>query len=255
MVGITLLARQAELSNTSNTIWIWILVASFVLALVVWGWLDSRKDPVDPLIKQWRDAYEAYKSRKESNTRPEMQLVPDPVPVRPPGEPEWQQTIDPAVGKSGAGIFISYRRQDEPNFSGRLYDRLVIQFGEDNVFIDVGSIELGLDFAEVINRSLSQCKVVIVVIGKNWLNIADNQGRIKLKNPNDYVRLEIETALNRNIRVIPVLVEGASAPKIEDLPPSLASLARRNGIEMSHVRFASEVNNLIDTLKYILKAP
>lgn len=81
---------------------------------------------------------------------------------------------------TGEGIFISYRRQDEPNFAGRLYDRLVGRFGKTNVFIDVDTIELGLDFGEVIDQSLSQCKIMIVVIGKSWLRITDEDGDLRL---------------------------------------------------------------------------
>lgn len=150
------------------------------------------------------------------------------------------------------GIFISYRRQDEPNFAGRLYDRLVTQFGRSNVFIDVDTIELGLDFAEVIDESLSQCKVMIVIIGKQWLQVADENGDLRINNPDDYVRLEIEKALNSQTRVIPILVEGASVPKSSQLPESLAALARRNGIAMSHASFGSDAERLIETLHRIL---
>jgi hypothetical protein len=112
-----------------------------------------------------------------------------------------------------ANIFISYRRQDEPNFAGRLYDRLADRFGKDRVFMDVDSIELGLDFAEVINRFLLHCKVLLVVVGKDWLDVKDARGRRRLDLLNDYVRLEIETALSSNVRVIPIFVEGGSVPQ------------------------------------------
>jgi hypothetical protein len=162
--------------------------------------------------------------------------------------------MEPVTPKGTAGgIFISYRRQDEPNFAGRLYDRLVAHFGRENIFMDADSIELGLDFAEVINRSLSQCKVLIVIIGKDWLHVVDVHGRSRLMNSNDYVRTEIETALRRGIRIIPILVEGASVPKSSELPNSMASLSRRNGTEMSHTRFSAEADQLVNTLKRILK--
>lgn len=175
-------------------------------------------------------------------------------PIRRPDNATGKRIIKPVMPRGAAcGIFISYRRQDEPNFAGRLYDRLAVRFGKNNVFMDVDSIELGLDFADVINRSLSQCKVLIVVIGKNWLRVADGQGRPRLENPNDYVRIEIETALRRGIRVIPVLVEGASVPRSPELPDSMESLSRRNGIEMSHLRFSVETDQLIKTLERVLK--
>jgi TIR domain len=152
-----------------------------------------------------------------------------------------------------SGIFISYRRQDEPNFAGRLYDRLVLKFGREKVFIDVDTIELGLGFTEAIDRSLSQCKVMIVIIGKSWLHVTDEEGEARLDNPDDYVRVEIEKALTSSTRMIPVLVEGATVPKSAQLPQSLSPLARRNGISMSHASFASDAERLIETLGRIIK--
>lgn len=176
-------------------------------------------------------------------------LVPGPpAPATPKADPPQART--PPVTTDG--VFISYRRQDEPNFAGRLYDRLVGRFGASGVFMDVDSIELGLDFVQVIDRFLAQCQVVVVVIGRNWLDVRDTAGRRRLDNPNDYVRLEIESALRREVRVIPILVEGAQVPEAGDLPPSLEPLARRNGVEMSHARFGSDADRLIDTLDRIL---
>lgn len=154
-----------------------------------------------------------------------------------------------------SGIFISYRRQDEPNFAGRLYDRLVARFGRDDVFMDVDTIELGVDFLQVIEQSLSRCGVMIVVIGKAWVSAVDEDGETRLTNPDDYVRLEIERALQSATRVIPVLVEGATIPKSAQLPPSLSSLSRRNGLSMSHASFGSDADRLIETLYRILKHP
>jgi hypothetical protein len=110
------------------------------------------------------------------------------------------------------GIFISYRRQDAPHLAGRLYDRLGEHFGQERVFMDVDSIEPGLDFGEIIERAVSSSAVMLVLIGDKWLTTTDPRGRQRLDNPDDYVRLEIEAALGREIRVIPVLVEGAAMP-------------------------------------------
>lgn len=174
-----------------------------------------------------------------------------PAPARPAPDPPPAPT--PARTPPVAdGVFISYRRQDEPNFAGRLYDRLVGRFGRSSVFMDVDSIELGLDFTQVIDRFLAQCQVVVVVIGRNWLDVQDARGRRRLDDPNDFVRLEIESALRREVRVIPILVEGAQVPDATALPPTLEPLARRNGVEMSHARFGSDTDRLIDTLDRIL---
>jgi hypothetical protein len=143
------------------------------------------------------------------------------------------------------GIFISYRRRDDPGFAGRLYDHLVAEFGHDNVFMDVSTIEPGADFAESISDSLSRCKVLIAVIGERWLGMIDENGIPRLHNPRDYVRVEIETALRRGIRVIPVLIDRAVVPTSDELPESMAQLARRHGITMSHANFASDVQRFI----------
>ena len=149
------------------------------------------------------------------------------------------------------GIFISYRRQDEPNFAGRLADRLSNSFGKDNVFIDVDSIGPGVDFETELDRSLSRCKVLLAIIGKEWLG-ADGSGMHRINDSSDYVRIEIATALSRQIPVIPICVEGAVMPDRSSLPKPLLPLATLNAMEMSHARFNVDCAALIDTLKTIL---
>src|SRR5690242_11962416 len=107
------------------------------------------------------------------------------------------------------GIFVSYRRQESSHLAGRLYDRLADRFGEDQVFIDVDTIEPGVDFAEEIFRAVSTCKVLLAIIGPSWLSSADDQDRRRLDDPDDIVRLEVEAALQRGVRVIPILMDGA----------------------------------------------
>eukprot|EP01041_Mallomonas_annulata_P016357 gene16357-biopygen9244 len=106
------------------------------------------------------------------------------------------------------GIFISYRRDDSAGYAGRLYDRLAAQFGADRVFMDVAGIELGTDFVTAIEQAVGSCKVLIVVIGDEWLSTTDTAGRRRLDDPHDFVRLETSVALEREIRVVPVLVGG-----------------------------------------------
>ena len=112
----------------------------------------------------------------------------------------------------GGGIFVSYRRQESSHLAGRLYDRLADRFGEGQVFIDVDAIEPGVDFAEEICRAVAACKVLLAIIGPTWLTATDERGRRRLDDPDDIVRLEIEAALARGVRVIPILVEGAVMP-------------------------------------------
>jgi hypothetical protein len=152
-----------------------------------------------------------------------------------------------------ARIFISYRRDDSGGWAGRLYDRLSQQFGRENVFMDINTIEAGLDFVEVIEQAVGSCDVLIALIGKQWLTITDDAGLRRLDYPEDFVRLEIAAALARNIRVIPALVQGASMPRSTDLPDVLKLLARRNAIDISETRFHSDVDRLIAVLDNILK--
>lgn len=126
------------------------------------------------------------------------------------------------------GIFISYRRQDSADITGRIYDRLVQQFGRDAVFKDVDSIPLGIDFRAHLQAAVGQCNVLLAIIGNRWVGM--ESGRRRLDDARDHLRIEIETALQRNIPVIPILVQGASVPAEEDLPSSLQSLAYRNGL-------------------------
>jgi TIR domain/PASTA domain len=149
------------------------------------------------------------------------------------------------------GIFISYRRDDAPGYAGRLYDRLAAHFGADHVFMDVQGIEPGVDFVDAIEHALASCKIVIVLIGKDWL-AADNTGRRRLDDPSDFVRIETATALARGIRVVPVLVEGAEMPRGDSLPTELVPLVRRQAVELSHKQWDATSAELIRTLEKIL---
>jgi cold shock CspA family protein len=152
------------------------------------------------------------------------------------------------------GIFICYRREDTAGYAGRLYDALRqrLGLGEDRLFMDVDSIEPGMDFVDSINDAIGSSVVVLVLIGRQWMTATDRQGRPRLNNPNDYVRLEIETALQHGTRVIPVLVEDASMPYAEDLPNGIAGLTRRNALELSHARFRRDIEELTDLIEGII---
>jgi TIR domain len=159
-----------------------------------------------------------------------------------------------AKAESG-GIFVSYRRQETSHLAGRLYDRLADRFGDGQVFIDVDTIEPGVDFAEEISRAVATCKVLLAVIGPSWLTAGDEQGHRRLDDPDDIVRLEIEAALARDVRVIPILVEGAAIPGRQDLPESLAGLTRRNALFIRHESFRSDVGRLVTAIERVLAAP
>lgn len=131
------------------------------------------------------------------------------------------------------GIFISYRREESAGHAGRIYDRLRERFGRERVFMDVSAIEPGVDFVEAIDQAVGSCAVLLVVIGRKWLDSTDSTDRRRLDDKSDFIRLEVGTALRRNIRVIPVLIQNAAMPGEADLTDDLKLLARRNAIEIN----------------------
>ena len=157
-------------------------------------------------------------------------------------------------------FFISYRREDAPTAAHVICDRLVARFGAEHVFFDVDSIPLGCDFHRFLTEQVHACQVLVSVIGRRWLDIADEQGRRRLDQDEDFVRIEIQTALERNIPVVPVLVEGASMPRANQLPDDLRPLARRNAAEvrpgaMFHQQLESLVQKLEQTLESLSVSP
>lgn len=148
----------------------------------------------------------------------------------------------------GRNIFISYRRVDSEGYAGRIYDRLSERFGSSRVFLDVTDIGVGEDFANAIEQAISSCQVVLVLIGPRWANIKDEMGHKRLDDPHDFVRMEVLSALELGIQVVPVLVFGAEMPKAEDLPSELEPLTRRNAFDVRHRHFETDVNILIDEL-------
>jgi len=161
-------------------------------------------------------------------------------------------TLQVKPRERSANIFINYRREDSAGHAGRLFDALSSHFAG-RLFMDVDTLEPGVDFVEAIEQAVGSCEVLIVIIGREWLTIEDQAGRRRLDNPGDFVRLEVESALARKIRVIPVLVQDAPMPRAEELPESLARLARRNAIELSDARWAYDVDRLARTIQDILE--
>lgn len=145
-------------------------------------------------------------------------------------------------------IFISYRRDDTEGEAGRLFDDLSRFFGESTVFMDVAGINPGADFRKAIDDNIASCGVLLAVIGPHWATIADSAGVRRLDNPDDFVRLEVASALAREIAVIPVLVHDAKMPRPEELPENLRDLAYRNSVELTHARWNSDVQLLINAL-------
>jgi hypothetical protein len=145
-------------------------------------------------------------------------------------------------------IFLSYRRADEKGTTGRLFDHLVLAFGREAIFYDVDKIPHGENFRQFIDKTVRNCKVVIVVIGPHWLDIADEKGR-RLDQPNDPVRIEVETALNHRKRVIPVLIDEAGMPQAPQLPPTIVQLTSQNAAPMHNNQyFEQDINTLLDDI-------
>jgi len=149
-------------------------------------------------------------------------------------------------------IFVSYRRSDSEGEAGRLFDDLLPFFGEQSVFMDVAAIEAGCDFRLAIEDGVSRCGVLLVMIGPEWLNTKDEAGARRLDSPKDFVRLEVAAALQRNIPVIPVLVRGAKMPAAEQLPGALTELAYRNCVELTHARWKSDLQLLVEALRRLV---
>jgi TIR domain len=152
-------------------------------------------------------------------------------------------------GIQGRAIFISYRRDDSEGETGRLFDDLVRAYGDASVFMDVAGIQPGLDFRKAIDANVSGCGVLLAVIGPTWASVTGSGGTRRLDNPDDYVRLEIASALKRNIPVIPVLVHDAHMPALDLLPEDLKDLRYRNSVELTHARWNSDVALLTGALK------
>lgn len=191
-IKVTLLNRIKSLG------WGWIVGPMIALLAIAafWRWYDQRKPTLEHMEKS-----------KETRT--------------------FQR---PGTGKVLGNIFISYRRSDSADIVGRIYDRLVAEFGRKSIFKDVDSIPLGVDFKGYLDQKVSECDVLLAIIGDRWLDATDASGKSRLEDPNDFVRIEIESALEQGIPVIPLLVRGAQMPGEEDLPVSLKQLVYQNGI-------------------------
>lgn len=136
------------------------------------------------------------------------------------------------MGTPPGAIFISYRRSDSSTESGRVYDKLVEAFGPDRVFKDVYNIPPGYDFVTYLEEAVAQCDVLMPLIGPSWLNAADAQGHRRLDDPNDFVRIEIASALSGNTLVVPTLLNGTMMPNEAALPDNLKALTRRNAVSV-----------------------
>lgn len=161
--------------------------------------------------------------------------------------PERGLTEEP---KSRLAIFISYRRDDSRDTAGRVLDHLRLAFEEEHLFLDVNRQAPGEDYRRVIETALEHSDVLLVVIGPDWVNTTNREGRRRLLDPDDMVRIEIEIALRRDLRIVPVLVENASMPRPQDLPPSLAPLCYRSALPVRpDPEFQPDMQRLVAALR------
>lgn len=150
-------------------------------------------------------------------------------------------------------LFISYRRSDSHETTGRLYDRLIDHFGTNNVFRDIDSIPIAVPFPQFIEESLRNTDVVLVVIGTNWLSIKQPDGTRRIDDPQDFVRLEIATALRLHVPVVPVFVSNARPIDGDSLPNEIRGLAFQNGTDVRpDPDFHSDVTRLLSKLDQLL---
>lgn len=156
-----------------------------------------------------------------------------------------------------AKVFISYRRSDAGFATDRLYEELKRHVADptENIFLDIDAIPPGLDFVDHIAGKVAQCDVLLAVIGPHWLTAKDEQGRRRIEQDDDFVRIEIASALARDVRVVPVLLDAEPMPTAAALPPDIQALARRQGVRVSRERFAEDVGKLAAELGLSGDAP
>jgi TIR domain len=146
-------------------------------------------------------------------------------------------------------IFLSYRREDAAGQSGRLRDALVGRFGAESVFHDVSTIRPGQDFTEALAAAINECDVMLVVIGPRWATVLGPNDSPRLHDPQDYVRLEVASALATSKRTVPVLVGGAVLPAADSLPSDLRALLTRQSIELRDTSWQADLDTLLSSLQ------
>jgi hypothetical protein len=163
-------------------------------------------------------------------------------------QPDLLAQADDEVIRIRGKVFISYRREDSLAYARLLRQSLAPHIEQENLFMDLETIRDGQDFVDVIEAAIDGCESLVVVIGQDWSGCADEQGRRRLDQADDFVRLEIGTALALGKRVVPVLVGGAAMPGAEELPGDIALLWRRQARELSDSRWEYDVGELARAL-------
>ena len=233
---------QSNQSNTSTVVAIVLLVVAIAGAGA--AFILVRKNRSAPAAADTTVGVADRVSEVEAGTTTST------VDLVPPSAIEEPHTT--TVSPASMSVFLSYRREDSADVAGRIYDRLAVAFGQDQVFKDVDSIPLGVDFREHLQQVVGKCDVLLAVIGDQWLATARvGEASSRLEDPKDFVRIELESALQRGIPVIPVLVRGAAVPHEAELPSTLGTLAYRSGISVrSDPDFHRDMDRLIDGVRH-----
>jgi hypothetical protein len=150
-------------------------------------------------------------------------------------------------------IFISYRRSDSASPVLAIHQWLLREFGSALLFMDVDSIPLGAKFNKVLRDAVGNCDVLLAVIGREWVDVRGGDGKRRLDDLNDYVRIEIAAALRRHIPVIPILIDDAEMPKAAELPKSLRKVVDYQGLPVRHATFRSDMDALVRGIKALDK--
>ncbi len=218
------------------------VVAHALLGFLLWGWLGKRSERMRAPMAR------SVEMAASTPGEPSNAAVPPPA-------PETQRSEAPPPPQQQRALFISYRRVDSSDVTGRIYDRLVASHGRDRVFKDVDSIPLGTDFRRHVAALIERSDCVLAVIGRQWLDVTDSAGRRRLDDPADLVRIEIEAALTRGVPVIPLLVQGALMPDPQALPEALRPLAFRNGMAVrADPDFHRDLDRLDEQLRLLAGA-
>jgi TIR domain len=210
------------------------------LSVLLFGFLVLLFGFVVAIYRRGRAVRLAGEKKKSSDTTSAHMTG---TPASPPTAARASENLDNT-------IFISYRRSDSIDITGRIYDRLVTDLGKDAVFKDIDSIPLGSDFRMHIDKSLTNCKVFLFIMGAGWKGDRGASGGYQIDSARDYVRIEVETALRRNIPVIPILVQGIEIPPDEMLPQGIRDIAYRQAIRVRpDPDFHRDLDRLIAFLK------
>jgi TIR domain-containing protein len=145
-------------------------------------------------------------------------------------------------------VFVNYRRQTDSGIAGRIYDSLNLALPNASIFMDVDKLNPGDDFEDALEKTLAGCVVFLAIIGPQWATMVNQSGQRRLDDPDDFVRKELRTALNKRVRVIPVLVGGAAMPDAGVLPEDLRALTKHQAMEIRHERFRADVDALAQVI-------